>query len=391
MIAPLVWLLLLMNVEGESRYVVPAAGVDDEYPPLRALPAGAHKPAEIEVSAKFRGRVRYAQLTFGSPGTKPVTLAVDEISPAEVDLYADVNRTGTIAAGNKLKREQGMWRFSLEAQVLKGKETLAADRSLVVKYQRFTRSLAVATRGHVEGILQVAGKKIRYRRIDGDANGLFNDPADQLWLDLDGDGRFVPARERFLVRPVIHLDGKRFALRADALGKKVALTPLLGEGVLAVQVQEPKLAGRVTEWTVTVESKDGTVFTLRSEEAKTQAPADSYRLHSVDVKLKDQRDRLWRFIFLDQAVGQTYRWHRLSKNGRLNLDPFTGFDVAVNVSTTKILAESFLQLRPEIRTRDGLTLYRCSQLLDTNFVDTQAQLSVRSKGTNVGAAHCGFT
>jgi len=198
MIAPLAWLLALMiNAEGESRYLVPAAGADDEYPPLRALPTGEQKPAELEVSAKFLGRMRYAQLTFGSPGTKPVTLAVDEISAAEVDLYADVNRTGTIAAGNKLKREQGMWRFSVDAQVLKGKETFAANRSLVVKYQRFTRSLAIATRGHIEGTLQVAGKKMHYRRFDGDANGLFNDPADQLWLDLDGDGRFAPASERF--------------------------------------------------------------------------------------------------------------------------------------------------------------------------------------------------
>jgi len=193
------------------------------------------------------------------------------------------------------------------------------------------------------------------------------------------------------VRPVLHLDEKRFALRADPLGKKLTLTPLLGEGALAVRFQEPKLAGHVTDWTVTVESKDGTVFTLRSDEAKTQAPADSYRLHSADIKLKDQRDRLWRFIFLDQTVDQTSRWHRLDKNGQLNLDPLTGFDVAVKVSTTKNEAESYLQLQPEICTRDGLTLYRCSQCLDTNVVDSQAQLSVRSKGTSVGTAHCGFT
>jgi hypothetical protein len=392
MIASLAGLLLLIGGAGEGRFVVPAAGADNEHPPLRALPGSEQKPAWVEVSAKFRGRVRYAQLTFGSPGTKPVTLAVDEISPTEVNLYADVGRTGVIDDDSKIKRKDGLWRFSLEAQVLKGKDILTADRSVVVKYLRFTRSLAIATRGYIEGTLDIDGKKVRYRRIDGDANGLFNDPADQLWLDLDGSGRFAPASERFLIRPVLAIGAKRFAMRADALGKSMALTQLLGEGVLGVHFAKPNLARRVTEWTVTVESKDGTVFTLRSDQANAPAPADSYRLHSVDVLVKDEHDRLWRFIFLDQTLDPPYRWHRLDNKGRLMVDPLAGFEVAVSATITKSPADRTLTLRPEIRTSDGLSLYRCTYSLDSNFVEKRSHMSVRSaQGAGLGDAHSGFT
>src|SRR5262249_179780 len=145
----------------QGQYVVPEPGAEDEYPPLRAVPTSEQKPAGFEVDVKFRGKARYAQLTFGSAGSKPVTLAIDEVSPTEIDLYADLLRSSSIGKDDKLETVKGFWRFALEAHVVKGKDALGEKRSVVVKYQRFTRSLAIATRGYIEGTLELDGKKTR--------------------------------------------------------------------------------------------------------------------------------------------------------------------------------------------------------------------------------------
>jgi hypothetical protein len=394
----------------EARYVVPAPDSPHEHAPLRALATSDDKPAGVKIEVKPQGRMRYAQITFGSPGSLPITLAVDDVGPAVAHLYVDTERTGAISAACKVSGDKGAWRIVLDALVIQGKRppgsqaelgNQALPRTLLVKYQRFTRTLAVATCGHIEGTVRLGDKKIRYRRVDGDANGLFADRDDQLWLDLDGDGQFAPRKARFLWRAVLSIGGPekgsdplnsggqtpfptRYQVRGDAIGKHLALEPLVGEGILRVKFTNPKLADGLKETSISVVDQLGSVYPLDLH-GDNRLPVGVYRFHALDATWQ-RSGSSWRFIFLNPMDGAQAATMDLRKDATVTGDPLAGLSVMLAAKK----ADDSVCIDSAIRTRGGLMLYRCAR--DGNWEQARARLSVRDgTGREIGRTETGFT
>jgi len=387
MIVPLVVALAWAQTDAEARYVVPAPDSPHEHAPLRALATSDDKPAGVKIEIKPQGRMRYAQITFGSPGSLPITLAVDDVGPAVAHLYVDAERTGAISAACKVSGDKDVWRIPLDALVIQGKNKTFLPRTLLVKYQRFTRTLAVATCGHIEGTVRLGDKKIRYRRVDGDANGLFADRDDQLWLDLDGDGQFAPRNQRFLWRPVLSIgntEQTRYQVRGDAIGKHLALEPLVGEGILRVKFTNPKLADGLKETSISVVDQLGSVYPLDLH-GDNRLPVGVYRFHALDATWQ-LNGRSWRFIFLDPMDGAQAAKMDLQKDATVTADPLAGLRVMLAAKK----ADDSVCIDSAIRTRGGLMLYRCAR--DGNWEQARARLSVRDRtGREIGRTETGFT
>jgi hypothetical protein len=384
-----------------ARYVVPAPDSPHEHAPLRALATSDDKPAGVKIEVKPQGRMRYAQITFGSPGSLPITLAVDDVGPAVAHLYVDTERAGAISAACKVSGDKGAWRIVLDALAIQGKNKAFLPRTLLVKYQRFTRTLAVATCGHIEGTVRLGDKKIRYRRVDGDANGLFADRDDQLWLDLDGDGQFAPRNQRFLWRAVLSIGGPekgsdplnsggqtpfptRYQVRGDAIGKYLALEPLVGEGILRVKLTNPKLADGLKETSISVVDQLGSVYPLDLH-GDNRLPVGIYRFHALEATWQ-RSGSAWRFIFLNPMDGAQAATMDLRKDATVTGDPLAGLSVMLAAKK----ADDSVCIDSAIRTRGGLMLYRCAR--DGNWEQARARLSVRDgTGREIGRTETGFT
>src|SRR5205814_7719670 len=128
-------------------------------------------------------------------------------------------------------------------------------RTVILPRSATGGSLGVATAGYIEGRVNLAGKSVTARRVDGDANGLFADAADPLWFDLDGNGRWDAFAEQFPFLPVLRLAERRFAVRADSLGQSLALDELIGEG--RIRLRLPALAKGATVTRIEVSLTDG--------------------------------------------------------------------------------------------------------------------------------------
>jgi hypothetical protein len=343
------------------RYVVPAPGEPFANPPPRALGLLDRRPPDLKEGVRYRGgRQRYGRLCYGSGRAANVDVVVDEIAPGQVDLYLDADRDQNITAKDRVAGNDLTWRVPLDALVPEGDATRRLPRTVVFRYGRVGRTLSVATCGYLEGRVALDGKPVAVRRVDGDANGLFADPQDRLWIDLNGDGAWDAATEQFLFAPILRLGEKRFAVRGDARGERLSFAPLEGTGTLRLTLPRNLKPEAVEDVQVTVQSRDGIVATLNGLDAAVTVPTGDYRVSSLLLTLRDAGGGpAWGYVFTDNG-GKGDRWHVLKKDGTLALDPVGGLEFVCGVQKEKdeCRAGDALFVRPALYTGDGLLIER---------------------------------
>ena len=127
------------------RYVLPEPGAEHEHPPLRAIPLASEKPDDLMERAEDRGgERRYAQIRYGSPGSKRVAIVLDRVSPSEVDLYVDANRSRSIEAKERMSGEGRVWRVPLDVEIVEGDTTRQIRRQVIFRLGSTGRTLSYA-------------------------------------------------------------------------------------------------------------------------------------------------------------------------------------------------------------------------------------------------------
>src|SRR5207249_379501 len=196
----------------------------------------------------YRGARRlYAQLRYGSPNSTRVAIVLDETGPGAFDLYVDQNRDRKIEPAELVPGTGAVRRVPIQVEVVQKEIVEHFPRSLVLRRGITGKTLGVATLGYLEGKVQLNGRQVTVRRVDGDGNGLFADLRDRLWIDLDGDGQWDPIAEQFPHLPVLRLDGRRFAVRADAVGSRLAFEEIVGVGRLKIHLPSIAKKARVRD------------------------------------------------------------------------------------------------------------------------------------------------
>jgi hypothetical protein len=347
------------------RLVTPAPGEPDAVPPPRALTLTRDAPEDVVERASYRGtRRRYAQVRYGSARSVRVTVVLDEGGPDGPALYVDADRDRRVEDADRLPppTPDRTWRVPLDCLLLEGDATTRLPRTVVLRLGATGLTLGAATAGYLEGTITRGGRPCRARRIDGDANGLYADPADQVWIDADGDGRFDPTTERALFAPVVTLAGERLALRGDAPGSRLALEPLAGAGTLRVAAARPAGAAPWLALSVTLLGRDGSVVGLSGVGATATVPAGEYRVATVTCALPDPGGGPpWNFVFAAEGARGEPRWIAVPPGGTRTLDPIgtptlaTGLDDA----SRRVRPGADLTASPALYTADGLNIVTC--------------------------------
>lgn len=340
------------------RYVVPSA--DDAFanPPPIVLALTDNKPSDVKIEIEDRGqRRRYAQLIYGTGRMAPVVMMLDEATGGNLELYVDADHNRIITAKELVQGTGTNWRVAVPAVVSEGEHTIELPRTIFLRYGKTSQTLAVATCGYIEGRIQIEGRLVLARRVDGDCNGLFADPRDRVWIDLDNDGRWDPVVEQHLFMPILKLEGGRFALRADDRGERLDLVPLVGFGTVKLALPKAISEKSVEEIHVTLQSRDGVVTTIRNLNGAIETPAGDYRVSSVMLTLADARNGpTWGFVFNDHGERGPV-WHPLAHNGTLSIDPIGKLDFGLEIPDEAQLGES-IRVQPTLYTDEGLRIQR---------------------------------
>ncbi len=340
------------------RYVTPAAGEPMEHPPFQPITLTREKPADLVEEVRYRRSKRlYAQLRYGSPDSTRVTLVVDETGPDSFDLYVDQNRNRKIEAAELVPGKGALRRLPLQAQIVNKTALDEYPRAILVRRGTTGKTLGVATAGFIEGEALLNGRRVKVRRVDGDANGLFADVRDRLWIDQTGTGQWDPFSDQFPYLPIVKLDGRRFALRADAVGKRLAFEEIVGTGRLKIHLPSLAPKARVHQLQVMLVGDDGSAFTIAGMDEIATLPVGRYALGSVSLSVLDGTSpEPWTFVFSRSGGERPERWYEVRAGQEVNVDPIGRFHFDLELREGSVRAGQDLTISPRLTTADGLLI-----------------------------------
>lgn len=314
------------------NYVVPPVGSALRRPPLRAIPLATEKPAELTLGFEFQGEwQRFAMIRYGDPDSTRVAVVLDQRSARAADLYVDANRDLLLDPEELVwPGEDGSWELSLPVATHDAQgDPVLAPRRIAVELGSSGGILGMATLGWLEGAAPVGEELLNVLRRDGDANGFFHDPSDQLWLDRDGDGQWNALKELYVVQPILSLGGSRYALRSSRLGTDLNFAKLEGSG--RVRLWLPSANGTPREDLIDAQvllvGQDGSAILARAPGEPTEVPVGEYRVGMVTLRLKDAKDgRPWGYVFSETSEAPADAWHEIAKDAEVALDPIGALD-----------------------------------------------------------------
>lgn len=345
------------------RYVVPDPGQPMEHPPLVSISLGDNKPEIVKSEPKYRGNVHYGLLRYGSPNSPQVTVVVDDAGRDDFDLYVDADRSGhidreQIAAGQaRIRRSAAVSEVSYQNQPAE-----QHPRQIVLRRGITGKSIGVATLGYLEGHVQVAGQSLACRRVDGDANGLYADLRDRIWLDLNADGKWDPFSEQFPMTPVMVLFGKRYAVRSDQGGTRLALEEITGEGTIKLVLATLAPGAKIRSIEVSLMGDDGSAYAVRADDAAIKVPEGGYAVRAVQLSIEQPDDkRPWNFQFTRNDLPTAEQWQRVKKGEEISLDPVGPLVLSAESPQLDqpVTAGTDITVRPRLTTAGGLWITNC--------------------------------
>ena len=385
----------------EWRYVVPPAGAALRSPQPCAIPLSAEAPADVRMNVEFRGKwQRYGMLRYGDPDSTRVALVLDHHSATEVELFVDAARDLAIDPEDRVQGDGRTFELSLSVATHDEKGlALLVPRRVVIELGQRGAILGAATLGWLEGQAEAGGKSLRVLRRDSDANGFFGDARDQLWLDRDGSGEFAPLEELYVVQPILSLDGKRYALRSDRLGKSMRFDLLEGAGRVQLVLPGPGGAPRtdVVDVQALLVGRDGSAVLARGPGAPTEVPIGEYRLGMVTLRIADPaKGDPWSYVFSETTSPDAATWRAVAKDSEITLDPMgeLRFGIELSPSVDAVVAGDGLTLRPRLHTGDRLlinTAYRGREAPAFGYGSLQATFVLQDEtGTLLTSGTSGF-
>jgi hypothetical protein len=386
------------------RYVAESEKDSPIRPVLRFIALSADKPEELAEEASYRGKEqRYAQVRYGSDDSRRVVVVVDLVSRDDFDLYVDADRNRVIQAKDKVagagKEPTGKDRTGrLDVEIKSGLQIQHEPRTVQWRLGVTRKTIGLATLGHVEGAVAMAGKKHAVRRVDGNANGFFADAADRLWIDLNGDNEWDPLAEQFPCAPVLTLNGQRYGIRGDAAGSRLAVEPLTAEGRIRLRLGGLAKDVSLLRLDVMLTGEDGSAFAVSSLETPTVVPAGRYAVGSVAMSVQHGGSQLpTHFVFSRVGVDAKTRWHDLAKDQELILDPVGKLRFALDIEKGQRVCKpgDSIRVQPQMFTADGLLINSCSlgESAETSRFDAHRQCAVKlldGKGQPLDVQSSGF-
>ena len=342
-------------------YVVPREGEAQRHPQRIALRLRDELPAELRLDLDFPGAtIQFAQLRFGDPDSVRLALALVRAPGREPALYVDADRGRVLDQDDLVPRASGLWIATLPVSVVRDGRAAFLSRRVVFRLG-LSGVFSYATMGYLEGAVEVGGRALRARRVDGDGNGFFSDARDHLWLDLDGDGEWQALGELFLCAPTLDLDGERHALRSDRLGQRlelervddfgrlrVALAPLPGQAARVIRSADVLLVG-----------KDGSAIGVRTLGEPIEVPVGEYRVGMVSLSVVDPGGGAdWSFVFFDSGEREGVHWYEVTKDSEVTIDPVGRLSLGSRRSMDGRSGEpgEAFTVVPRLYTEDGLVI-----------------------------------
>ncbi len=357
----------------------------------RTAPSG-YDAATLSNSLTNAADTDLAFLTYGDTHSRSVAVAVTRIQPRR--LFVDLNRNRAFEPGEEIPSAAGTaadpWQLDLDAEFVIGSNQFEhVRRRVAIRVNPTTNALEMATLGCLRGTTSIDNRSVAVLRVDCNANGLWFDTEDRVWIDVNGDTRFAPLQEKFGCRTTCTLAGTPYAVAADDRGATFRLERIEGTGTLVPVCACDDEQGRVTGCQATLVSNTGVHVFLRDASSAVEVPVGTYRLHAVQVTLSDARGH-WRMVFAHDTATKSPTWE-VRKGEKIEIPLIGELTLGANKSLRQPNGERILVITPHVTTSTGLYVTIClmgqSAASDPNCA--QIRSTIGTQVVDVGSS--GFT
>jgi hypothetical protein len=289
-------------------------------------------------------------------------LVLDETEEGERILRADGNRDRVVDPAELVPREGDHWRLEIAAECIQDGRSRLLPRVLLFRCGK-TGLLTVADGGHHRGEVRLGDSgPVGVVRMDANADGMLHDPADRIWIDLDGDGAWDPFRERFAYREILTLGGGRYHLSSDPFGESLAIEPLLGVGKVRLLTEVGRPGSLLSRISVTLVSRDGAAVRVDGASGEVEVSVGEYRPSLLELEMLDAGPA-WTYVFSDGGGRPDPRWYEVRKGETVAIDPVGDLELVLTVKDEK---EAYrpgeeVVLQPLLYTSGGLLINSCSR------------------------------
>ena len=347
---------------------------------------------EIKVTLKSKKPV-VGQIRYGSPNSVRIAFVVDQPGEAtdQFDLYVDSDRDRVIQDDEKVDGSGRVRELLLKTQIANGNLFNNHERKVRFRRSIDPRIFNVATYGGYASTCEIDGQSIDVWRTDGNGNGLFSDRDDEVWLDKNGDGKFSQIAERHLYRPVIAFGQKRFAVRGDECGARIAFEPIVGEGILELDASLDDDVN-IESFVAKIYGDDGSCYSIGADQ-KLMLPVGKYTIGQVGIRISQNGELPWSFSFSHTGKPSQQRWHEVTKDESVSASIFHSLKLDFTCPDKAIMGEK-LAIQPVLTTADHLFLTSCYRgKTDAWGMQNMNSgvLGIRNEsGTSIGTATSGF-
>jgi len=362
---------------------------------LRFLTLDQAPPENIEVEFERAETSKFAQLRYGSFDSRRTVMMVVP-SDNGVQLFVDRNHDRRLSPNERIAGEGGEWTISLDAEFIDGTVTIVDKRQVRLRYSK--GRLSAGTVGYVQGQIELDGQLVTVRRVDANANGQFADAVDQVWVDLNRDGKWNVFNERYSMSPFVRIQDVTYTCSTDLRGQRFALSKMEATGMLELQVPDELRSRGLVKLSSVMAGRAGSIVHLDLNTKAVEVPADGYRPISVIATFeRPESPKVWTFQFVgSNVVGET-AWTKVESKSTAAIDPLNSvtFGISLDGQNEEYAGGTTVVMQPTLSTIHGLQIQAVYYGRDVSesAYGPRASMTVTEGGSSqtVGECTSGFT
>jgi hypothetical protein len=356
------------------------------------LPVGVEASVLLRDTGLREDQIAYfGSFTFGDVRSTSVCVALStEPTPR---LFVDLDRNRKLTSNELIASNDsssgGPWALDLVPELTDGNGTTPpASNRLELRFDSEARHMIQLSAGCMKGETEFAGEPIKAIKLDRDANGLWNDAADRLLLDLNGDGRFDPIIERFSTAGIQTIRGRLVAIGLDKQGLRLDIREIREKGFLKPTLALNDTSAKIEMLEVEIESQAGILFRATLEQKEIEVPVGEYHIKSLRTTVRGESG-CFQFVFLRSGDGGDPV--RVDPDSTKEIELLGDLELASSLDSVKSGTDRSLLLMPSFNSQSGLYLAG-SKFGDSAAVNENLlRVECVERGRSIGGGTSGFS
>ena len=303
-------------------------------------------------------------------------------------VFVDANRDKVFTADEELSQTNSKWRTKLKAEFVIGQSRFAHQTQMVELFINAKNQISLGTMGAMVGTAEMDGELRMAKYVDQNSNGIWSDPKDRIFVDLNNDKKISKLTERFSCKAMCKISDRIYAIASHRKGTSLALDEVLDTGTLVPQITLKDKGGEVVKFEASVSSDNGVRMTIDKLGEPIECPIGTYHVESVSIQVKNENG-FYRYAFASDSKSGAATEVEADESGNIELIGNLSLSGIQNTMRGKQVQ---LTINPILTTDTGLYLIGSSAGTSKQDVEENrltAQISYM--GEEIGFKSSGFS